>query len=166
VSELADAAAQADALATDGDERGLSQLRAKWDEELEASARGADFRERAVAYRAIGQFRFRTKTELLRRGLDDESPAVRGSALLALELLSRDHPKVVNDVRPLLHSLVSNDGNEAVRRLGVVALKNGSSRPDTIQILAALGDDDEQPRELREAAAKVAQFLRRKATAK
>ena len=51
-----------------------------------------DFRERAVAYRAIGQFRFRTKKELLRRGLEDESPAVRGSALLSLEKLSRDHP--------------------------------------------------------------------------
>jgi hypothetical protein len=166
LSELADAAAQADALATDGDERGLSQLRAQWDEELEASARGPDFRERAVAYRAIGQFRFRTKIELLRRGLDDASPAVRGSALLAVELLSRDHPKVVNDVRSLLHELVANDGNEAVRRLGVVALKNGSARPDTIQILTSLGDDDEQPRELREAAAKVAQLLKRKATAK
>ena len=163
---LAEAAVEADALAQAGNERELSQLRTQWGEELESSARSADFRERAVAYRGIGQFRFRTKTELLRRGLDDESPAVRGSALLALELLSRDHPKVVNDVRPLLHALVANDGNEAVRRLGVVALKNGSSRPDTIQILASLGDDDEQPRELREAAAKVAQLLKRKATAK
>jgi HEAT repeat protein len=163
---LAEAAVEADAFAQDGNERELSQLRNEWGEEVESSARSADFRQRAVAYRAIGQFRFRTKTELLRRGLDDESPAVRGSALLAIELLSRDHPKVVNDVRPLLHALVTNDGNEAVRRLGVVALKNGSSRPDTIQILASLGDDDEQPRELREAAAKVAQLLKRKATAK
>jgi uncharacterized protein (UPF0147 family) len=163
---LAEAAVQADTLASEGDERALSQLRAQWDEELESAARSQDFRERAVANRAIGQFRFRTKIELLRRGLDDDSPAVRGSALLALELLSRDHPKVVNDVRALLHELVTNDGNEAVRRLGVVALRNGSARPDTIQILASLGDDDEQPRELRDAAAKVAQLLRRKATAK
>jgi HEAT repeat protein len=159
---LAEAAAQADALAGEGKEREVAQLRAQWDDELEASARAADFRERAVAYRAVGQFRFRAKIELLRRGLDDESPAVRGSALLALELLSRDHPKVVNDVRPLLHELITRDGNEAVRRLGVVALRNGSARPDTIQILASLGADDEQPRELREAATKVAQQLRRK----
>jgi len=163
---LAEAATQADALAQAGNERELAQLRAQWAEELEASARGPNFRDRAIAYRAIGQFRFRTKIELLRRGLDDESPAVRGSALLALELLSRDHPKVVNDVRSLLHELVTNDGNEAVRRLGVVALKNGSSRPDTIQILTSLGDDDEQPRDLRESAAKVAQLLKRKAIAK
>jgi hypothetical protein len=162
---LAEAAAEADALATEGKEREVSQLRAQWDEELESAARAADFRERAVAYRAIGQFRFRAKIELLRRGLDDESPAARGSALLSIELLSRDHPKVVNDVRPLLHELVANDGNEAVRRLGVVALKNGSSRPDTIQILTSL-DDDEQPRALRDAAAKVAQLLKRKAAAK
>jgi HEAT repeat protein len=160
---LAEAAAEADALAEAGNERELSELRADWDEVLESSARGADFRDRAIAYRAIGQFRFRTKKELLRRGLEDESPAVRGSALLALERLSRDHPGDVNDVRPLLHELVTHDGNEAVRRLAVVALRNGSPRPDTIQILASLGDDDEQPRELREAAAKVAHALRRKA---
>jgi HEAT repeat protein len=152
MSSLADAANQADAFAEDGNERELSQLRAQWDEELEAAARTSDFRERAVAYRAIGQFRFRNKKELLRRGLEDDSPAVRGSALLALEKLSRDHPGDVNDVRSMLHELVTNDDNEAVRRLAVVALKNGSARPDTIQILASLGDNDEQPRELREAA--------------
>jgi HEAT repeat protein len=163
VTTLAEAAVEAAALAESGDERTLAQLRAQWDDELEAAARTSDFRERAAAFRAIGQFRFRQKTELLRRGLDDDSPAVRGSALLSLELLSRDHPGVVNDVRPLLHELVTHDGNEAVRRLGVVALRNGSARPDTIQILASLGEDDEQPRELREAAAKVAQTLRRKA---
>jgi HEAT repeat protein len=164
VSSLADAANEADAFAEEGKERELSQLRAQWDDELEAAARTSDFRERAVAYRAIGQFRFRTKRELLRRGLEDDSPAVRGSALLALERLSRDHPGDVNDVRSLLHEMVTHDGNEAVRRLAVVALKNGSARPDTIQILSSLGDDDEQPRELRDAAAKVAQLLRRKST--
>lgn len=162
MSTLADAAAEADALAADGKERELSQLRAQWDDELEAAARSADFRERAVAYRAVGQFRFRAKIELLRRGLGDESPAVRGSALLSLELLSRDHPGVVNDVRALLHELIANDPVEAVRRLAVAAIKNGSPRPDTIQILSSLADDDEQPRELRQAAAKVAQLLRRK----
>jgi HEAT repeat protein len=164
VSSLGDAAAQADAFAEDGNERELSQLRAQWDDDLEAAARASDFRERAAAYRAIGQFRFRTKKELLRRGLEDASPAVRGSALLGLEKLSRDHPGDVNDVRSLLHELVTNDDNEAVRRLAVVALKNGSARPDTIQILSSLGDDDEQPRELREAATKIAQLLRRKST--
>jgi HEAT repeat protein len=164
VSSLADAAAQADAFAEEGNERELSQLRAQWDEDLEAAARTSDFRLRAVAYRAIGQFRFRTKKELLRRGLEDDSPAVRGSALLALEKLSRDHPGDVNDVRSLLHELLTSDDNEAVRRLAVVALRNGSARPDTIQILSSLGENDEQPRELREAAAKVAQLLRRKST--
>jgi HEAT repeat protein len=164
VSSLSDAAVQADAFAEEGNERELSQLRAQWDDELEAAARTSDFRMRAVAYRAIGQFRFRTKRELLRRGLEDDSPAVRGSALLALEKLSRDHPGDVNDVRSLLHELLTSDDNEAVRRLAVVALKNGSARPDTIQILTSLGENDEQPRELREAAAKVAQLLRRKNT--
>src|SRR5215468_11783150 len=110
---LTEAAAQADELAQSGSERELATLRQQWDEEVEAAARSGDYRERAVAYRAIGQFRFRTKKELLRRGLDDESPAVRGSALLSLERLSRDHPGDVNDLRPLLHELVTHDGNEA-----------------------------------------------------
>jgi HEAT repeat protein len=161
---LAEAAERANALAEEGNERELSKLRAEWDEELESSARAADFRQRAVAYRAIGQFHFRAKKDLIGRGLQDQSPAVRGSALLALEKLSRDHPGDVNDVRAVLHELITHDDNEAVRRLGVVALKNGSPRPDTIQLLAALGADDEQPRELRDAAAKVAQLLRRKTT--
>src|SRR5436190_12765094 len=114
---LVEAAAKADELAQSGDERELATLRKQWEDELEAAARSRDYRERAVAYRAIAQFRFRQKLELLRRGLDDESPACRGSALLSVERLSRDHPSVVNSVRPLLHELASNDGNEAVRRL-------------------------------------------------
>src|ERR1700758_5691685 len=97
---LQEAAAQADALAQAGSERALADLRAQWGDELEASARSQDFRERAVAFRAIGQFRWRAKEELLRRGLDDDSPAVRGSALLSLELLSPDHPPSVNAGRP------------------------------------------------------------------
>ena len=166
MTSLAEAAAKADALAEAGDERALSQLRAEWDEELESATRSEDFRERATAFRAISQFRFRQKIELLRRGLDDPSPAVRGSTLLALEGLSRDHPSVINSVRSLLHELVAHDGNDAVRRLGVVALKNGSPDRATIQILSSLGSDDEQPRELREAAAKIAQQLKRKASAR
>jgi HEAT repeats len=166
VTALADAAAQADALAEEGKERELASLRQQWDDELEAAARSRDYRERAVAFRAIAQFRYRQKLELLRRGLEDESPACRGSAVLSLERLSRDHPSVVNSVRSLLHEMVTRDGNDAVRRLAIVALKNGSAQRDTIQILASLGADDEQSRELRETATKVAQQLRRKQTSR
>src|SRR5918912_3001858 len=119
---LAEAAAQADELAQAGSERELATLRQQWDDELESAARSADYRIRAVAYRAIGQFRFKQKLELLRRGLEDESPAARGSALISLELLSRDSPGVVNGLRPLLHTLANADANEAVRRLAVVCL--------------------------------------------
>jgi len=160
---LADAAAAAAGLAERGEERQLAELRAKWDDEVEAEARSQDFRERAVAFRAIGQFRYRQKIELLRRGLEDVSPACRGSALLSLELLSRDHPGVVNGVRPLLHELVTHDDNDAVRRLAVISLRNGSPQAPTIAILSALADDDEAGRELRDAAGKIAQALRRKA---
>src|SRR5712691_1977629 len=162
VSELAEAAAQADALAQDGSERELAELRAKWADDLEAAARSGDFRERAVAFRAIGQFRWRAKEELLRRGLDDESPAARGSALLSLELLSRDHPSTINGVRSLLHNLATVDGNAAVRRLAIVSLRNGSPQRETIVLLEGLAEDDEAEPELRQAAAKVAQTLKRK----
>jgi len=157
---LQEAAAQADALAQEGSERELADLRAQWGDELEAAARSQDFRERAIAYRAIGQFHWRAKEELLRRGLDDESPACRGSALLSVEMLSRDHPSTVNGVRPLLHTLVSGDGNEAVRRLAVLALKNGSPQRDTIVLLEGLAGDDEADAQLRKAAAGVARHLK------
>jgi len=160
---LAEAAAHAAELAERGEERELAELRSSWDEEVEAAARSQEFRERAAAFRAIGQFRYRQKTELLRRGLDDPSPACRGSALLSFELLSRDHPGVVNAVRPALHELVTHDDNDAVRRLAVLSLRNGSAQRDTIAILAAVADDDEAGRELRETAAKVSQALRRRA---
>jgi len=164
---LQEAAAQADALAQAGSERELSQLRAQWDDELEAAARSVDFRERALAFRAIGMFRWRAKEELLRRGLDDGSPAARGSALLSLELLSRDHPSTVNSIRPLLHKLLSDeDENPAVRRLAVLLLKNGSAQRDTIVLLDGLAADDGAPADLQKAAGGVAQGLKRKAQAK
>jgi hypothetical protein len=163
MSELAAAAAQADALAQDGSERQLADLRAQWGDDLEAAARSADFRERAVAFRAIGQFRWRAKEELLRRGLDDESPAARGSALLSLELLSRDHPSTINSVRSLLHTMATADGNAAVRRLAILCLKNGSPQRETIVLLESLGGDDEADAELRRAAVGVAQQLKRRA---
>jgi HEAT repeat protein len=160
---LAEAAAAADGLAQQGSERELAQLRSEWGEELESAVRSPDYRERAVAYRAIGQFRFRQKLELLRRGLEDESPACRGSALLALESLSRDHPGDVNADRPLLHRLVSDaEENPAVRRLAVMCLKNGSPQRDTIVILEGLSGDDEADRELRAAAKRVGELLKRK----
>ena len=68
---LAEAAVHADALAQAGDERALAVLRTQWDEEIESDARDPDYRVRAQAYRAIAQFRFRQKLELLRRGLED-----------------------------------------------------------------------------------------------
>jgi hypothetical protein len=159
---LQEAAAKADALALEGSERELADLRAQWSDDLESAARSADFRERAVAFRAIGQFRWRQKEELLRRGLDDSSPAARGSALLSLELLSRDHPSTVNSVRSLLHNLASVDGNAAVRRLAVVCLRNGSPQRETIVLLDGLAENDEAEPELRQAAAKVSQTLKRK----
>jgi HEAT repeat protein len=160
---LAEAAAKADELAAAGDEKALATLRLQWDDDLEMSARDPDFRVRAQAYRAIAQFRFRQKLELVRRGLQDESPAARGSALIALEALSRDHPGDVNSMRALLHELATNDPNVAVRRLAIVCLKNGSPQRETILLLTGLADDDEQETDLRKTARAVAAALTKRA---
>ena len=163
---LAEAAAQADELAQAGSERELATLRQQWDDELEAVARSPDYRERAVAYRAIGQFRYRQKLELLRRGLDDESPAVRGASLVSVQLLSRGNPGVVNAIRALLHTLATSDPNNAVRRLAIVCLRNGSPQRETVVLLNGLAEDDDQDGELRRAARAVAADLRKRAGAK
>jgi HEAT repeat protein len=160
---LAEAGVEANALAESGNERDLAKLRAAWSEDLEAAARSDDFRERAAAYRAVGQFRFRQKEELLRRGLEDGSPACRGSALLSLELLSREHPRSVNSVRPLLHSLANADDNEAVRRLAILALRNGSPQRDTIVLLQGIAEEEGLSQETRQTAAKVAAGLDKRA---
>jgi HEAT repeat protein len=160
---LAEAAARASEVA---DERALADLRREVADELESAARSASYQERAVAYRAIGQLRFNQKTELLRRGLEDESPACRGSALLSLELLSRDHPGLVNRVRPRLHTLANEDPNQAVRRLAVLSLKNGSPQADTVTLLAHLAEESDD-QGLRAAAAAVHRALKqRKATSR
>jgi HEAT repeat protein len=163
---LAEAAAVADELAKQGKERELADLRRDWSDEIEEATRSGDYRERAVAYRAIGQLRFRQKAELLRRGLEDDSPACRGSALLSLELLSRDHPREINSVRPLLHTLANADDNAAVRRLAVLCLRNGSPQRDTVVLLQGIADEDGLERELRQTAAKVAAGLEKRANAR
>jgi HEAT repeat protein len=163
---LVEAAGRANELAAAGDERALADLRREWDDEVEAAARNGDYRVRAIAYRAIGQFRYRQKIELLRRGLEDESPACRGSALVSLELLSRDAPAPVNQSRRLLHELASHDPNDAVRRLAIICLKNGSPARETVVLLSGLAQDDDESRDLRDAAQKVAATLTKKSRAR
>ena len=161
---LAEAAAKADALAQAGDERSLATLRVQWDEEIEHAARDADYRVRAQAYRSIAQFRFRQKLQLLRRGLEDESPAARGSALISLEGLSRNTPGDINSFRPLLHELAARDPHTAVRRLAIVCLKNGNANRDTLQLLEGLAESDDTDVELRKTARVVHAALRKKST--
>jgi len=160
---LAEAAAQAQSLAEAGDETALATLRREWEDEVEGAARDGDYRVRALAYRAVGQFRFRQKVELLQRGLEDESPAARGSALVSLELLSRDSPGVINRIRRVLHDLATADPNQAVRRLAIVCLKNGPAARETIVLLSGLAQSDDEERELRDAAQKIAAVLTKKA---
>ncbi|MBW3592229.1 MAG: hypothetical protein KY396_00865 [Actinobacteria bacterium] len=158
-----------DAVALSGqikDERALADLRREVADELETAVHSADYRERAVAYRAVGQLRFAQRTELLRRGLEDDSPACRGSALLSLELLSREHPGLVNGVRPILHTLANADPNTAVRRLAILSLKNGSPGRDTLTLLEHLAEADDEDKDVRTAARSVHATLKKKTTAR
>ena len=66
---------------------------------------------------------------------------MRGSALIALEGLSRAHPGDVNAYRPLLHELAARDPNVAVRRLAIVVLQERHAR----------AGDDRDPRRHRRA---------------
>jgi HEAT repeat protein len=163
---LAEAATHAQELSEAGDERGIATLRREWEDEVEGAVRDPDYRVRALGYRAIGQFRYRQKVELLQRGLEDESPACRGSALVSLELLSRDGPGIINQTRRVLHELTNDDPNEAVRRLAIVCLKNGPPARETITLLAGIAQADDEERELRAAAQKVAAILTKKARTK
>jgi HEAT repeat protein len=164
--DLSQAAALADEYAKGGLERELATLRGEWADEIEASCRSNDYRVRAQAYRAIAQFRFRQKLELLRRGFEDDSPAVRGSALISLEGLSRSHPGDVNAYRSLLHELASNDSNVAVRRLAIVCFKNGTPARETILILDGIADDDENDADVRKTARSVSLLLVKKSNQK
>ena len=166
MTTLADAAAAADALAQAGDERSLAALRVQWDEEIEAAARDADYRVRAQAYRAIAQFRFRQKLQLLRRGLEDESPAARGSALIALEGLSRGHPGDVNSYRrsaPRARRARPEPGRPSPGRH---LLEERGAHRDTIQLLEGIAESDDVDADMRKTARVVQTALKRKALAK
>ncbi len=49
-----------------------------------------------------------------------------------------------------------------MRRLAAVTLANGSPQRETVVLLEHLANDDEQPAELRQVAARVAQTLKKK----
>ena len=87
-----------------GNERELAELRAEWAEELEAAARSQDYRERAVAYRAVGQFRFRAEDRAAAPRARGREPGLpRLGAALARAALARPPAARSTRVRPLLH---------------------------------------------------------------
>jgi hypothetical protein len=53
-----------------------------------------------------------------------------------------------------------------VRRLAILCLRNGSPQRETILLLGSIADDDEQDRELRAAAGKIGEELRKKGAAR
>jgi hypothetical protein len=66
----------------------------------------------------------------------------------------------------LLHTLATADSNATVRRLAILCLKNGSPHRDTIVLLEGIAGDDEQDRELRQAAKRIAELLTKKSRAR
>ena len=137
---LDEAAARADELAREpGNERELAQLRAA----VGRRARGGGAELRLPGSRASPSARSPSsgsvqKLELLRRGLEDESAVVRGSAMISLTRSRADHPGDVNGYRPALNELAARDPNLAVRRLAIVCLRNGPPDRGTIQMLDSI----------------------------
>jgi len=150
------------------------------DREVEKEA-GAPLAEVFAMY---GQDAFRRfERRALERVLAEEPRAViatGGGAFMREETRSRIRDKAVSiwlkadvDVimkrvkrradRPLLHRIVSDrDENGAVRRLALVSLRNGSPQRETVVILDGLAANDDEDRELRAAAKRVAELLRKK----
>ena len=161
---LAEAAAAADALAGKGGaERELAELRAPSGPTSSRRPRGTP---------TTGSARSRTGRSASSASARSSSSCAAGSRTRARPAAARRSsrsscsragiPRPVNDVRPLLHTLANADDNEAVRRLALVCLRNGSPQRDTIVLLEHLAEDDDEARELRATAKRVAQELRKR----
>jgi hypothetical protein len=155
---LTEAAAQADELAQSGSERELATLRQQWDEEVESAARSGDYRERAVAYRAIGQFRFRQKLELLRRGLEDDEPggARLGARVRAAAVEGKSRPGQLDAALAPHDGLDRCKSGRAEARHRLPAQRVTAARGRSCCSPASPEDDDEEP----DCARRRAQLLR------
>ena len=100
---LAEAAAEADAPPRGGGAR-AAHLRREWEDELEAARAHDDYRERRSPTARSGSSGSARSSSCCAAGSRTRAPPCRGSALISLELLSRDHPGAVNSA-PLLHAL-------------------------------------------------------------
>jgi hypothetical protein len=82
---------------------------------------------------------------------------------VSVQLLSKESPGLVNSMRPVLHTIASTDANQAVRRLAIVCLRNGSPQRETIVLLSGLAENDDEDPQLRQTARAVATELRKRA---
>jgi hypothetical protein len=62
--------------------------------------------------------------------------------------------------------VADDEENSAVRRLAVMALRNGSAQRETVVLLEGLAADDDADGDLRRAAGSVAHALKQRAQAK
>jgi len=116
--------------------------------------------ERAVAFRAIGQFRLASEGGAPAARPGRREPGGPWLGRCCRWSCSRATTRArLNSVRSLLHKPREPvDGNAAVRRLAIVSLAQwGRPSARTIVLLDGLAEDDEAEPELRNAAAKVSQ---------
>ncbi len=125
---------------------------------LEAQARSTDYRVRAAGLPgAVGQFRFRQKLEVLsRRGLERRKPGLSRSSALHLARAASARPSADGQLgEALLHNSANADGNEAVRRLAILALETALLSATRLSC-CRIGEEEGSSRDVRETAAKVA----------
>ena len=161
---LAEAAASADELAKQGKERELADLRRQWDDELEA--RGAQPRTtrsgRSPTARSASSASARRASSCGAAWRTRAPPAAarrcsRSSCCRAMRPARQRGPAAPP------HASRTPTTTQAVRRLAIVCLRNGSPQRDTIVLLQGLADEDGLERDLRETASKVATALQKRA---
>jgi hypothetical protein len=134
---LAEAGVEANALAESGNERDLARLRAAWADELEAAARSDDYRERAAAYRAVGQFRFRQKEEPCGAGWRTQ-PGLPRLGVIARAALAR-----ASTLGQLGQAAATQPGQRRRQRgrPAPAILRNGSPQRDTIVLPPGIAEE-------------------------
>ena len=165
LTALADAAGEADALAEEGKERELVALRATWDDDRGVCAHGPTSASAPSPTAQSGSSVFaprrsccvagsRTTARRFAAPRCYRSSGCRGTTPATSTMSARSCTSSIRERRQ----------RELWRRLAVVALRTALRGPTRSRSSRTIGEDDEQSASCGDAAAKVAQALRRKGT--
>ncbi len=167
LSELASAAAEAAALAEQGEERELAGLRTAWQDELEASHPFVGLPRagcRVPGDRAVPLPAEDGAAPARARGREPRVP--RLSADLARAPLARPSRARQRRAPAPARALLATTTTRPCAGSRSICLDHGSPQRETILLLSSIADDDEQDRELRAAASKIGERLRKKGATK